>query len=312
MRRCPRARSQSLVGARGPRGADVMAGIFYIRGAAQQLGTGACLRFCRAPTSHLYSINKGRGPLPRRGQKRPPSKSRCQEVRGVKSGQFGLPAAGGRRHGGWGSHIGDFSARYPVTAIDMPGAGTRASEKPLSSIPECAAYAEGHISALGLKDVVLMGYSMGGLIGQALAIRNPNVYRGLVLVATASRIKILQEVLDALQNDPVEARKLIDKFARKPGAESKRENASSPETMHAYLKATTDYDAREKAPSITTPTLVLHGDEDLTCPLKFGEWLHENIAGSQFRVFKGAGHMLPEEFAGEMQEAVFGFIDGLT
>ncbi len=222
-----------------------------------------------------------------------------------------LPPGGGDT-AGWGSHIGDFSARYPVTAIDMPGAGTRASEKPLSSIPECAAYAEGHISALGLKDVVLMGYSMGGLIGQALAIRNPNVYRGLVLVATASRIKILQEVLDALQNDPVEARKLIDKFARKPGAESKRENASSPETMHAYLKATNDYDAREQAPSITTPTLVLHGDEDLTCPLKFGEWLHENIAGSQFRVFNGASHMLPEEFAGDMQESVFGFIDGLT
>lgn len=48
--------------------------------------------------------------------------------------------------------------------------------------------AEAVIDALGLQDIAFVGLSIGGLIGQGLAARRPNLMRGLVLMDTAAKI----------------------------------------------------------------------------------------------------------------------------
>jgi len=221
-----------------------------------------------------------------------------------------LPPGGGDTSG-WGEHIAEFSLEYPTLAIDLPGAGTKRDQSPLDSLQECAAYVEGCLAASGAKDVALIGYSMGGLIAQLLAIRNPNQFKALVLVATAARIKIRQDILDALQDSPQEAKKLINQFARSPNSQLGTDDSVPTKAMFAYLSATNGYDARGRVNEITTPTLILHGDEDLTCPLKFGEWLNEQIPGSRLNVFSGAGHMLPQQFPGEMRQSIINFLDSL-
>lgn len=219
-----------------------------------------------------------------------------------------LPPGGGDT-AGWGEHLNNFRRHYDVIPIDMPGAGSNVSHEPLGTILECASYVEGFVTAVDLKNIVLIGYSMGGLIGQALAIRNPRAYAGLVLVATAARIKIMPEILDVLENNPGEAQKMIDKFARNPNrAYSEGFGSPNAKSMHAYLSATNNYDARDNVSSIVTPTLILHGDQDLTCPVKFGKWLHEEIPNSQLEILPGAGHMLPQEFPRELENAVEQFL----
>lgn len=224
-----------------------------------------------------------------------------------------LPPGGGDVSG-WGPHLDHFKKKYDILAIDMPGAGSKASEKHLGSIQECAAYVEGVLWGRGVQKPVLLGYSMGGLIGQCLAVRKPDAYRGLVLVATAARIKIQQEVLDNLRKDPAAARRMIDQTAGNPNrpAQGGGDRAFNAEALHAYLNATNAYDAREQIAGITTPTLIAHGDVDMVCPLRFGEFVHQSIAGSQFKLFKGASHGLPREFPKELQSAIEGFLAGLA
>ncbi len=211
-----------------------------------------------------------------------------------------LPPGGGDT-AAWGGPIERFAKHHPVIAIDMPGAGTKVGQKPLATIPECAAYVEGILEGQGIKKPVLMGFCMGGLISQWLALRNSEAYEGVVLVATAARIKIHEEILSALLEDPDRARKVLDRFS------SNRDKTNAPpyrpEVQHAYLKATNEYDARELVQNIKAPTLIIHGDKDLATPLPWGEYVHQKIPGSRFKLIPGATHMLPKEFPAEVEEA---------
>ena len=223
-----------------------------------------------------------------------------------------LPPGGGDVSG-WGPPMEALSKRYKSLAVDMPGAGSQRASKFLNTIEECAAYAEGALWASGLQNVVLMGFSMGGLIAQCMALRGPQAYRGLVLVATAARIKIAQQVLDALRADPAAARRMIQQSTHNPNLRQQAATgASNPEALHAYLNATNSYDAREQIKQIAIPTLIAHGDVDNVCPQRFAESVHQSIAGSQFKLFKGAGHELPREFPQELTSAIEEFLGRLA
>jgi len=56
--------------------------------------------------------------------------------------------------------------------------------------------------------------------------------------------------------------------------------------------------------AIRCPVLLWYGDEDRLAPLAHGEWLHENIPGSEFVVRKGEGHFGFMEHAAEMFRAL--------
>ena len=56
------------------------------------------------------------------------------------------------------------------------------------SIEQLADDAAGLIEALGLRDVVFVGLSIGGLIGQSLAARHPGTLAGLVISNSAAKI----------------------------------------------------------------------------------------------------------------------------
>ena len=47
----------------------------------------------------------------------------------------------------------------------------------------------------------------------------------------------------------------------------------------------------EMLSKISTPTLIMHGEKDLTNPLEVGKYLNEQMTNSQFHVFKGRGHV---------------------
>jgi pimeloyl-ACP methyl ester carboxylesterase len=57
---------------------------------------------------------------------------------------------------------------------------------------------------------------------------------------------------------------------------------------------------RPHLPRVTTPTLVIHGEDDPLVPLAGGIDTHEAIPGSRLEVFKGMGHDLPEALWSEI------------
>ena len=76
-------------------------------------------------------------------------------------------------------------AGYRVLAIDHRGHGRGLRTYERFSIADCASDAAAAIEALGCAPAVVVGYSMGGAIGQVLASNHPGVVSSLVLSATA-------------------------------------------------------------------------------------------------------------------------------
>jgi pimeloyl-ACP methyl ester carboxylesterase len=87
--------------------------------------------------------------------------------------------------------LGTFAAlagRYHVVAMDVRGHGRGIRSSEPFSLEECADDAAGLLRELGVHETVVVGYSMGGLIGLLLARDHPDRVRGLVLAASAAEL----------------------------------------------------------------------------------------------------------------------------
>jgi 3-oxoadipate enol-lactonase len=76
-------------------------------------------------------------------------------------------------------------AGYRVLAIDHRGHGRGLRTSEPFRIADCAEDVAAVIEAVGCGPVIVVGYSMGGAIAQLLALRHPEVLRGMVLSSTA-------------------------------------------------------------------------------------------------------------------------------
>ncbi|HZQ38239.1 MAG TPA: alpha/beta hydrolase [Dehalococcoidia bacterium] len=60
---------------------------------------------------------------------------------------------------------------------------------------------------------------------------------------------------------------------------------------------------------VRAPTLIMHGDEDDVVPVQHAYELNRLIAGSELRIFHGAGHALHRERHAELMEMLTAFIE---
>ena len=171
------------------------------------------------------------------------------------------------------------------------------------------------LAALSLRDVVLVGHSMaGGEIVRYLTRHAAGRVSKLVLVSTAATPGVLQSASNP--NGPTKAQfeAYLDGVIAKDVAVWAEENAApffapdTPAATRAWLTrmltrtslkaiydcnqtmATADF-AAELA-TIRLPTLVIHGDKDVSAPVERGRQTAALIPGARFVVYEGAPHGL--------------------
>ncbi len=86
----------------------------------------------------------------------------------------------------WDGLAATLAARHPVLRYDHRGQGGSAPVRTAYGIDELVADAARLITEWGRGPVVFIGLSMGGLVGQGLAIAHPQLMRGLLLANTAA------------------------------------------------------------------------------------------------------------------------------
>ena len=92
---------------------------------------------------------------------------------------------GGMDH--WDPTVTDgFAEHRPVILFDNAGVAASAGETP-DTIDAMADHAADFIGALGLAQIDLLGFSIGGYIAQTLALRRPELIRRLILAGTGPR-----------------------------------------------------------------------------------------------------------------------------
>jgi pimeloyl-ACP methyl ester carboxylesterase len=102
---------------------------------------------------------------------------------------------------------------FNVLAVDLPGHCRSAGEAP-SSVEEAAGFVAALLDAAGVQRAALVGHSWGSLIAVEAAARLGERVTHLVLVGTAFPMKVSQSLLDASQNDPEAALKMVNVFSR--------------------------------------------------------------------------------------------------
>jgi 3-oxoadipate enol-lactonase len=210
-------------------------------------------------------------------------------------------------HGGlWINQVRVFSERYRMIAIDLRGFGR--SSKPAGrehySIELMARDVIGVCDALSLDSITYLGTSMGGFIGQQLALIAPGLCARLILAHTAPDFAIPPEVmaarmqaLDEISMDEYAALVAAQALAQPPDPiidEWLREfvaNNDRDAYKHVLAGALAEFDLAAQIGAINCPTLVIAGSDDRVLPPEGGRKLANLIPNAEFHLVEGVGHI---------------------
>ncbi|KQL46596.1 hypothetical protein AN963_16885 [Brevibacillus choshinensis] len=164
----------------------------------------------------------------------------------------------------------------------------------------------GRISHLPL---IVVGWSMGGMLAQRLAARYP--VTGLVLISTTGRFVRSREerskgwpeaYVTRMQRGLVEDRKHVmeafylsilserERLEKKCSFQVKGQNEWTQEALRAGLEYLREEDCRPFSPALFCPTTIIHGTNDTVCPVAAGEELAAQIPGATFMQIEDCGH----------------------
>ena len=214
----------------------------------------------------------------------------------------------------WSYQKGFFEKRFNPIIIELPGHGESGGE----GEEEIGKYAEdihAFLKVLGLRKVFLVGHSMGGAIVQTLALTHPEVIKGIVLVGTGVKLKVLPMILNGIKNNFRETVQNITRFAysRKVSSDLIERSVSDmmrcrPEVLYGDFLACDRFDLMNEVEKIDLPALVLCGNEDELTPVKYSQFLQQRIKGSKLEILPNAGHMVMIESPEAFNEKVGEFI----
>lgn len=194
-------------------------------------------------------------------------------------------------------------------AIDLPGHGQRPDIFTLDVSVQDYARATRDIIGheLQVEQPVIAGHSLGGAIALMMALEYGTELGGLILVGSGARLRVLPTLLEGAKERPQETRQQLVELATAPAnrasivpAVLSEQELPGPTILYRDLAACNNFDVMKRLQEISLPTLIICGEEDRLTPLKYSEYLHQQIAGSQLGRIPQAGHYVmreqPEKF----------------
>lgn len=215
-------------------------------------------------------------------------------------------------------------AQYKVIRCDLPGHGST----PVSSQPETmftlAKAVDEVIDKLGVGPAHVVGSSLGGMIGLALAIDHPGSVRSLVAADVRAdapdEYKTMWDgLISRADNEGMGAiaEFMIGRWFGEGAQERGDEIAAVANMLEttpvegfiASAQAIQKMDFAGQVGEINCPTLLLAGENDGVLPKLMLEMSHD-IQGSEYVGIKAAGHLPNIEQPDRFISAVNGFLEG--
>ena len=200
-------------------------------------------------------------------------------------------------------------------AVDLPGHPHGSGR---STIEDYVRFVEQQINQLRLRDVIVVGHSMGGAIGIDIALNKQQQLRALVLVGTGARLRVLPEFLSRIEENYAEAVKLVASWSISVSADNLLVDRVaddlmriSPDVTLGDFTACDGFDRLDRVEEIAYPTLVVCGADDRMTPVKYSEYLHRKINDSKLVIIPGAGHGVMLEKHREFNQALEDFFASL-
>ena len=209
--------------------------------------------------------------------------------------------------GMWNPQMKALEPHVQVLRYDIRGHG-RSEAPPGPYTPELLAKdAIALLDALGIDKVHWVGLSMGGMIGQAVALNRPDRLKSLALCDTTAVIPpevqpLWQERIDAVrgkgiesQMEPTMERYFTPSFLKSNppllGVIRKQFLATPTEGYLGCIEAIRKLNYLDRLSTIKIPTLIMVGEDDPGTPVAVSEAMHQRIPNSRMVIIPSARHL---------------------
>jgi 3-oxoadipate enol-lactonase len=198
-------------------------------------------------------------------------------------------------------------ARLPnglhLVRYDKRGHGLSSAPPAPYSMGTLVRDAERVIEAFGLRDVVFVGLSIGGMIAQGLAAKRLDLIRAVVLSNTApkigtramweERIELVETQGLSAMSDAIMERWFTKSFRDSPAVTpwKRMVETTSPQGYAGCSAAIAGTDFYTTTAALRLPAQVIAGDADGSTPPDLVQEMADLIPGARYDLIRGAGHL---------------------
>lgn len=228
----------------------------------------------------------------------------------------------------WDPQMPVLTKKYKVLRYDTRGHGQTGAPPGEYTLEQLADDVKALLDALKIKQTHFVGLSMGGMIGQAFALKYPGVFGSMVLADTTSRrppdaakmwaeriTTAREKGMDALV-EPTLGRWFTDPYRKaRTDVMQRIGNAIRKTPVPGFIgccHAISKVDYLDRLKEIRIPALIMVGEHDQGTPPEAARAIHQNLPGSELKIIASAAHLSNVEQAQVFNDALAGFLDRVS
>ena len=214
--------------------------------------------------------------------------------------------------------------KFKVLRFDTRGHGQSSAPAGDYTLEQMADDVKGLLDGLGIKQTHWAGLSMGGMIGQAFALKYPGVFQSMVLADTTSRrppdaAKMWGDRIQTAQSKGMDAlvESTLARWFTEPYRNSRKDvmqrigdgiRRTPVAGFAGCCQAISKVDYLDRLKEIKVPALVMVGEHDHGTPPEAARIIQQNLPGSELKIIPSAAHLSNIEQADEFNKAMTGFL----
>lgn len=228
----------------------------------------------------------------------------------------------------WDLQILVLEPHFKVLRFDTRGHGSSDAPEGAYTLEQLVKDAVGLLDALQIPKVYWVGISMGGMIGQGVALNHADRLHRLILCDTAGIMPqevqpVWQERIETARDHGMQAlvRETLERWftpaylAKNPPEVQRIREQVLTSPVAGFIgcsEAIRRLNYLERLPEINMPTLVIVGEDDPGTPVSASEAICDRIQGSKLVVLPSARHLCNIEQAQLFNEALLPFLQELV
>jgi 3-oxoadipate enol-lactonase len=224
----------------------------------------------------------------------------------------------------WDPTVPALTSRFRVLRYETRGHGQTDAPKAAYTLDQLADDALALLKALGISRAHWVGLSMGGMIGQTLALKAPDVFLSLSLCDTSSRIPaeakpLWMERIKTAETQGMEplVEPTLQRWFTEPFRKSRKDVIDKVATMirttppagyAGCCHAISALDLTDRIGAIKLPTIAIVGEDDPGTPVAAHKVIQDKIAGCRLEILKSAAHLANMEQPEAFNKALTSFL----
>ena len=224
----------------------------------------------------------------------------------------------------WDPQMPALTGKFKVLRFDTRGHGQSGAPAGEYTLEQLADDVKGLLDALKIRQTHWVGLSMGGMIGQAFALKYPGVFQSMVLADTTSRrppdaAKMWGDRIDTAQTKGMGAlvEGTLARWFTEPYRNARKDvmgrigNDIRKTPVAGFVgccHAISRVDYLDRLKEIKCPALVMVGEHDHGTPPEAARVIQQNLPGSELKIIPSAAHLSNVEQTQVFNEAMLGFL----